>query len=313
MIDFGVIKENSTGVVLNDHLGGFSKNFDNEYLNYAQENFVGKKILTEYLFFDNKVMQKYKLLDICFSADLWDRAMKISQFKTYNVHPEINFKNFICSFNGTAHVGRQLLTSILSNQGYFNPKYCTKNFSYNNDWITSHLKNLDLSEDEVRLYEKFFYTSNDFNSTVFSFGHVRFEHDKNIYNLEDKLTQSFLHIISETMSTSYHPFVTEKFIYSIVTRGLFLSYAQPNWHGHIEKYLGYKLYDTIFDYSFDEIQNPVIRLTKLIEMVSKFSKLSFDDWKDLYQLEQDNIEYNYDHYFSGSYLECIKKTHENQL
>ena len=108
------------------------------------------------------------------------------------------------------------------------------------------------------------------------------------------------------MATSYYPFVTEKFLYSIVTRGLFLSYAPPGWHGHIEKYYGFKKYTKLFDYRFDTIQNPIERLIELISMISKFSTLSIHDWNDLYLMEQDAIEYNYNHYFSGDYLKHIK-------
>jgi hypothetical protein len=136
---------------------------------------------------------------------------------------------------------------------------------------------------------------------------VQFEHDKNIYNLENKLTQSFLHIVSETMPTSYYPFVTEKFLYSIVTRGLFLAYAQPEWHAHIAKYYGFKLYTRLFDYRFDGITNPVERLVELMTMIGKFSKLTPHEWHDLYLLESDSIEYNYDHYFSKDYLKDLKK------
>jgi len=134
---------------------------------------------------------------------------------------------------------------------------------------------------------------------------VRYDHASNIYNLEDKLTQSFIHIVSETMATSYYPYVTEKSLYSIVTRGLFLAYAQPQWHAHLSTYYGFKQYNKIFDYSFDEIKNPVKRLIRLMEMISKFAHLSVDDWVDLYQMEMDAIEYNYDHYFSKRYIECL--------
>jgi len=35
--------------------------------------------------------------------------------------------------------------------------------------------------------------------------------------------------------------------------------------------------------------------------------LSVDDWNDLYQMESDTIEYNYDHYFSNGYLKQMRK------
>ena len=304
MIDFKFVSDNSAEVVFHDHLNGFSKDYSNEYLDYAKVNFADKKIVTEYILND-KAKEKYKLLNIQFDISKWIDGNFVEDFESYNVHPDLDYKNFICSFNGSNHVSRQLLTAILANQNLFKSGFSSKNFSYSNDKITAHLSSLDLTKSETCLYEKFFINSDDFNNTIYSFGYVQGHNATNIYNLENKLTQSFLHIVSETMATSYHPFVTEKFLYSIVTRGLFLAYAQPGWHKHIEKYYGFKLYNKIFDYNFDAIQNPVKRLIRLMEMISKFKTLSKDDWRDLYLLEQDNIEYNYEHYFSGNYLKYI--------
>ena len=294
-------------LLIYDHLDGFDNNLESDVLNHAV--FFAKEknistIVTGYIFSD----YFNKRHDINFSYREELTGFNLSELKIYNRRPTIDYKNFICSFNGGDHAGRQLLTSVLNNQGFFNSNYSSKNFKTGNDQVLGHLNNLDLAEDEVELYDKFFKNTDKFNNTVYSFGHFRYDHKKNIYHLESKLTQSFVHIVSETLATSYYPFVTEKFLYSILTRGLFVAYAQPGWHANLEKYYGFKLYNTIFDYSFDSIQNPVKRLIKLIEMVSKFSKLSADDWRDLYHLlEKDRVEYNYDHYFSGSYLKHAKQ------
>jgi hypothetical protein len=204
-------------------------------------------------------------------------------------------------------VSRKLLTSILHKFGWFNKKYCSKNFIYSINILDGHI--CDHVGDLDNFYRKFFISesSKDFFQTISSFGHVRYNHANNIYNLENKLTESFLHIVSETMATSYVPFVTEKFLYSVVTRGLFLAYAQPGWHAHLEKYYGFKRYTRLFDYRFDLIQNPVERLVELMSMISKFSMQSTDDWRDLYLLQQAEIEYNYHHYFSQDYLKCLAK------
>jgi hypothetical protein len=177
---------------------------------------------------------------------------------------------------------------------------------FSKDKLDGHIA--DYVSDQDNFYRKFFIANNSdvFFNTINSFGHVQFNHRQNIYNLESKLTESFLHIVSETMATSYCPFVTEKFLYSIVTRGLFLAYAQPGWHDHVEKYYGFKRYTKLFDYRFDAIQNPVERLIELMSMISKFSMLSITDWTDLYLLEQETIEYNYNHFFSGDYLKLLK-------
>jgi len=75
----------------------------------------------------------------------------------------------------------------------------------------------------------------------------------------------------------------------------------------LSTYYGFKQYNKIFDYSFDEIKNPVKRLIRLMEMISKFAYLSVDDWHDLYNMETDTIEYNYDHYYSKGYLKKLNE------
>jgi hypothetical protein len=42
-------------------------------------------------------------------------------------------------------------------------------------------------------------------------------------------------------------------------------------------------------------------------MISKFSKLSAHDWHDLYQLEANTIEFNYDWYFSKDYIKQLER------
>lgn len=287
---------------LDDHLSGFDSTKHNKILDRLVQTGIKHKFYTQYCF-DADMKNRYKDIDINFSPALENRY--IGLLKNYNVHPTLNYKNFICSFNGTPHVSRKLLVSCLNRFGWFNPEYCSKNFSYSGVVLDGHIMSYT---DKDSFYSKFFNSNNDeqFFETMYGFGHVRFDHANNIYNLEDKLTQSFVHIVSETMATSYYPFFTEKFLYSVVTRGLFLSYAQPGWHQHLEQYFGFKPYKNIFDYRFDSIQNPIERLVELMSMISKFSMLTPYEWHDLYLLEQDTIEYNYDHYFSSRYFEQLK-------
>jgi len=290
-------------IFLVDHLLGFDSDIKNLLLDKLVEHQCSNTVYLQYVI-TPELKAQYSSIDIRFSAE-FQNAM-YSMLAGYKIHPALNYKNFICSFNGTAHAGRTLLVSLLHKFKYFNPDYCSKNFSYSSAELDGHIQ--DYQSHNTQFYNKFFLdpSNEDFFQTINSFGHVRFEHAQNIYNLEHKLAQSFLHIVSETFATSYYPFVTEKFLYSIVTRGLFLSYAQPGWHSHLDQYYGFKKYTKLFDYTFDSIKNPVERLLELITMVSKFSSLSPADWTDLYLLEKDTVEYNYDHYFSGNYLKHLK-------
>lgn len=295
--------------MLSDHLHGFTQDGKNQTLQQLNDLAVLQNrhfCVIYHQILEKEITNQYPRLTIVFSLHEHHKR-NLDHFSNYNTHPKINYKNFICSFNGSDHVSRKLLVAILERFGYFNTEYCSKNFVFSFEQLDGHIH--DYVSDRTRFYRKFFITNDSdmFFNTGYSFGHVQYNHKQNIYNLESKITQSFLHIVSETMATSYVPFVTEKFLYSVVTRGLFLTYAQPGWHEHLEKYYGFKRYIKLFDYRFDNIQNPVDRLVELMSMISKFSILSIDEWKDLYEMEKDTIEYNYNHYFSQDYLKRLEK------
>lgn len=298
-------------IQLEDHLGGFDQQLHNPILSQVnqsaqEQGIIGQVTVTMPL--GRKVRDCYPNLKFNYKHMdyMWE------SLHNYNIHPELNYKNFICNFNGAPHVSRKLLTAILYRMGYWNPEYCSKNSAYDSSAIDGHL--WDYVGDRISFYRKFFLSpdSENFFQSVINQGednsqNVRYHLDKNIINLESKITGSFLHVVSETIGTSYYPFVTEKFLFSICTRGLFLAYAQPGWHDFLQQCYGFKLYDNLFDYEFDNIANPVERVIALISMISKFSCLSTHDWHDLYLLEQDNVEFNYDHYYGKSYLKCLER------
>lgn len=297
-------------IELQDHLGGFDKKYNNVIFRTLDDTSKKNQTHTTILyhqFLSYEVKKLYPNLKIKFFAKP-QINYNLRWCKFYNIHPELTFQHFLCTFNGSPHVSRKLLVSILDRFGWFSADTCSKNFSYTTDIIDGHLGDC-LDPDQHRFYIPFFIgaDSEGFFDQIYSFGHVRHDHASNIYNLERQLTSSFLHVVSETLATSYYPFVTEKFLYSVVTRGLFVAYAQPGWHDHLERYYGFRRYSKIFDYRFDSIQNPVERLVEMMSMISKFSVLSSDDWRDLYEMEHDTIEYNYDWYFSKKYIKYLEQ------
>ena len=163
----------------------------------------------------------------------------------------------------------------------------------------------------VSFYRKFIVDDADdaetFYQSTYGFNYTQFDHAQNLKILSNKINESCLQLVGETLGTSRYPFVSEKFLYPIINQTLWVGYAQPGYHEYIEHYFGFKKYERIFDYKFDSITNPVIRLVELCSMLSKFEKLTPTDWHDLYLLEQDTIEYNYDHYYSGDYLTTLKR------
>lgn len=307
-LEFADLEHLPSRFIIGDHLHGFDQHHNNELFvklnEYAHRNNKHYTIVIDQLY-DHDLTDRYKQLSFEYSIESFKKYSSWTKFVDYHVHPGLNYQHFVCSFNGSGHVSRQLLTAILHRFGWFNGESCSKNFAFTAESLDGHL--LDYLPAHDKFYRKFFSSDQDFFEKIYSFGYVPYKHAQNIYNLESKLTTSFLHVVSETLATSYIPFITEKFLYSVVTRGLFLAWAQPGWHKSLEKHYGFKLYTKLFDYRFDSIANPVERLVELITMISKFSILSADELKDLYLIEQDTIEYNYDHYFSQDYLKCLAR------
>ena len=287
-----------------DELGGFDAKLRNSNLDILFQKNKDLKIKTQYVV-DERLKLNYP--NLIFDRNLQEN-INLSHFHDYKLHPKINHKNFLCSFNGSNHVSRKLLVLLLNKFNWFNTTTCSKNFIIENDMMQGYLFDY-LDKDQERFYCKFFDLENlDFFDKIYSFEYTRFDHVANIYNLENILTNCFVNLVSESMATSYYPFITEKFTYSVVTRGLFIGGASPQWHEYLEKYYGFKMFRKIFDYRFDSIENPIIRFVELFSMLSKFSILSTSDWHDLYLLEQDTIEYNYDHYFSKGYIKHLETT-----
>jgi hypothetical protein len=298
-----------TDLRLIDHIDGFDKNYKNimfdELSKVAEKN--NKKIKINYhQILPMQVKNNYEQLDMIFDIQAQEYLIlkNYSQF-LYKEHHKV-FTNFQCCFLGSGHVSRHFLSAILNKTRIWDNTVCSKNFSYTWESLDGNLS-LYSAENE-RYFRKFFIDESNFNekiNVVSPYDHC--DNLVNIYKIENIINSSFVHIIGETLGTSYVPFITEKFLQSIVNKGLFVTYGQPNWHSAIENQYGFKLYNKIFDYEFDQIENPVVRVVKLIEMISKFRHLSPLDWHDLYQMEQDTIEYNYDHYYSKQYLKHLEK------
>jgi hypothetical protein len=263
-------------------------------------------VTTEYIL-PSWISEQYPNLNIVSSAELQQQITFSLHAVLPKIEPTKHFKNFVCSFNGADHVSRQFLTSVLHKFGWFNPDYSSKNFVTTQDRVDGNLQKYCSPEQEP-VYRKFFITDPEFYTTKFEiadFAAGQYDHLTNIAVLQNIINSSFVNIVSETNATSYCPFVTEKFLYPVICRALWVAYAQPGYHAHLEKYYGFRKYNKLFDYRFDSIQNPVERLLELLSMLAKYSNLSRQDWQDLYQVEQATIEYNYDHYASGDYLKIL--------
>lgn len=291
-----------------DHLGGFDSQGRNWILDEIQVKAQARGIKPMVMYHQmlpQWVLDNYPYLDIRFDS-LWQWDLTFRALKTDKEFPKPDFNNFLVTMLGSAHQGRMLLCSALARMNWLDFNYTKKNFAFTIDQLDGAIQEIappDLEPQYHKLLVNYewanIFSTNQHGSLTFAKRRIPWL-DK-LDRLIPNFTQSFVHVVSETLPTSYVPFVTEKFLHSIVTQGLFVAYAQPGWHECINKQYGFMLYQKIFNYSFDNNKDPIGRLLEIIDMLLPYSRLSKQDWHDLYLLEKPAIEFNYHHYLSEDY------------
>lgn len=302
--------EYSNPVVISDHLNGFDEHGYNlvlDTLNKEAERRGEQCEVVYHQWLPEWIQDRYSYLDLIFDAN-FQRSMNFVFFEKQDTVVKNKPENFIFTALGSPHDGRKLLFGTLLLRGWFDFNYSRKNMACTLDEIDNlvvhHSKNSQRSEQvNHRLF-----VPDCYSDLLCEAQHGLVDHSvptfDRLWNIEDQITKSFVHIVSETMSTSSVPFITEKFLYSVYSEGLFLANAQPLWHHTLEKIYGFKLYRNVFDYDFDNVTNPLDRITKMCGMLSKYQHLTSDQWQELIDSERDTIEFNKQHLISKDYLKC---------
>ena len=86
-------------------------------------------------------------------------------------------------------------------------------------------------------------------------------------------------------------FITEKTWKPILREKMFLCFNGPDYYKTLKK-LGFKLYDKLFDYSFDSIVDHDVRFEKFMQNLIRISKMRLDDVTDLIEQHSDDMYYN---------------------
>jgi hypothetical protein len=289
--DDWIKQSTATGeIIYHDHLGGFDVYKNNDVLNSIKS---GTTVRTEYLL-DHQIKKLYPNINIKFDAKLMIQNNYLKKCLAPVSLPDKEIKNFLCCFNYGYHVGREKLVVKLIELGWFDFEYCTKGFAL--DGYTSNSLHTSLGVSPFQQIR-----------TIPSLS--RYDLKDNIKSLSPLIQKSFVQLVSETIPDSYVPFPTEKILFPIVNKTLWVAYAPPGYHTWIEKYFGFKRH-TIFDYEFDQIQDPTVRLDTLVSMLSSFSAMSQDQWHEIYLKEKDIIEFNFDWAQSKKFIQHLEQFDE---
>jgi len=309
-------------VRLIDHLFGFDSNFENYLLRAFDDLQQPITIYTEYIL-DDQVKLKYPNLDIRFDAAAMIQGNNLLAVDRYarSADPNLlnNVKvNFLSSFNKAAHIGRIWLVLWLYELGWFNDECCSKHFEIVNTprqgWVWS-----PIPDEVLYLYSK--YVGDDYNlpskqhprsqflKKIIKFGNPYHTPSDDLKILAKFNQRSFVNLVAETVPINSIPFPTEKSLCPIVHKTLWVAYAPLGHHKFMFDKFGFRPYQC-FDYTFDQEPDPVERLGKLTHMLTKFSKMTPDQWQDIYNQEKEIIKFNFEHVASGSFLTQIRQLNQ---
>jgi hypothetical protein len=197
------------------------------------------------------------------AADFFMRQAQNS-FYTSQVWPK-NFQYPFLTFNGKQRPHRTLLVDKLF-----------KHNLVNKGIVTYH---------DAELVEKFRWQHHDGSRLVID---DTFVDRKESYDFNEKFIKSFLHVVCETSLDA--PLLSEKTATPMMMKLPFLTISCPEFHTKYLTGMGFKLYDELFDYSFDLEEN----LDRKIEMViDNIHRVLDKDLNELYQVIKPKIEYNH--------------------
>lgn len=122
----------------------------------------------------------------------------------------------------------------------------------------------------------------------------------------DFLQESLIYIVTETVGNYPHVFLTEKTWKAMISNMPFMIVGAPNSLKYL-KNNGFKTFDSIWDESYDEIENLFERIDRITDVLAE---LSTQNLNELFQKCIPIVEHNFLHLrtFQSTQLHTLKKS-----
>ena len=124
----------------------------------------------------------------------------------------------------------------------------------------------------------------------------------------DFYNTSFCSVVTETyIDENQDPFFTEKTFKPLAYGHPFLVFSSQGALSRLRE-LGFETFSTIFDESYDLIENPQLRFEAMLKQVLEISKKSNSELNSMFEEIKPIIEHNYDRFWNG-----LPKDYNNNL
>ena len=123
-------------------------------------------------------------------------------------------------------------------------------------------------------------------------------------------TSALWHIVTETIYYDDKLHLTEKIFKPIVSHRPFILAAAPGNLAYLKSY-GFKTFDRWIDESYDNEQDPEIRMSMIVDEVDRLCKLSPVELQTMYTEMQDVLNHNFYWFYEGFKKQIVNELVDN--
>lgn len=119
-----------------------------------------------------------------------------------------------------------------------------------------------------------------------------------------ELMESFLHVVTETCFWDDRTHLTEKIFKPIVAKQPFVLLGCTKNLAYLKSY-GFKTFDSWWDESYDEIEDPVQRIQAVVKIIKDICNTPNDELERMLQGMNHVLEHNYDLFYSKDFIDNV--------
>ena len=121
-------------------------------------------------------------------------------------------------------------------------------------------------------------------------------------NAIPEMMESFLHVVTETCFWETKDHLTEKIFKPIVARQPFVLLGCANNLKYLKSY-GFKTFDSWWDESYDQIEDPVERIQAIVKIIKYICSMSAEELEAMLQGMNYVLDYNYNLFYSKDFIQ----------
>jgi hypothetical protein len=131
-------------------------------------------------------------------------------------------------------------------------------------------------------------------------------------SLFDESASSLIYVVTETVFHGRGVHLTEKIFKPICLQMPFVLLSRPGSLEYLKRY-GFKTFDHLWDENYDSETDDFLRIEKVAKLLKSFDDLSLKERAELLKKCKPIIDYNYQHFYSGSFEKTLWTEFTNML